>query len=224
MPEVIINGPAGRLECRYMPGATSDAPTALVLHPEPHKNGTMNNRVTFATYKLFQARGYAVMRFNFRGVGRSQGTFEQGDGELADAATAMDWLQAQFPSSNVCWIAGFSFGSWIGMQLMMRRPEITGFISLSPPASTHDFTFLAPCPASGLIVQGSENEQVPAQRVQALVEKISKQKGVVIDVDMIDGANHFFSTHLDEAMVAVTRYLDRTDNGRDMPSDLPDPK
>ena len=144
MPEVIINGPAGRLECRYMPGATSDAPTALVLHPEPHKNGTMNNRVTFAIYKLFQARGYAVMRFNFRGVGRSQGTFEQGDGELADAATAMDWLQAQFPSSNVCWIAGFSFGSWIGMQLMMRRPEITGFISLSPPASTHDFTFLAP--------------------------------------------------------------------------------
>jgi alpha/beta superfamily hydrolase len=110
------------------------------------------------------------------------------------------------------------------MQLMMRRPEITGFISLSPPASTHDFTFLAPCPASGLIVQGSENEQVPAQRVQALVEKISKQKGVVIDVDMIDGSNHFFSTHLDEAMVAVTRYLDRTDDGRDMPSDLPDPK
>ena len=68
----------------------------------------MNNRVTFATYKLFQTRGYATMRFNFRGVGRSQGTFEQGDGELADAATAMDWLQAQFPSSNVCWIAGFS--------------------------------------------------------------------------------------------------------------------
>jgi alpha/beta superfamily hydrolase len=132
----------------------------------------------------------------------------------------MDWLQAQFPSSNVCWIAGFSFGSWIGMQLMMRRPEITGFISLSPPATTHDFTFLAPCPASGLIVQGSENEQVPAQRVQALVEKISKQKGVIIDVDMIEGANHFFSTHLDEAMASVASYLDRTDDGRNMPSDL----
>ncbi len=220
MPEVIINGPAGRLECRYMPGAEVDAPTALVLHPEPHKGGTMNNRVTFATYKLFQARGYAVMRFNFRGVGRSQGVFEQGEGELADAATAMDWLQAQFPASSVCWIAGFSFGAWIGMQLMMRRPEITGFISLSPPAGTHDFTFLAPCPASGLIVQGSANEQVPSARVETLVEKISKQKGVTIDVDLIDGANHFFSTHLDEAMDSVAGYLDRTNDGRNMPSSL----
>ena len=81
------------------------------------------------------------------------------------------------------------------MQLMMRRPEITGFISLSPPATTHDFTFLAPCPASGLIVQGNENEQVPAQRVQALVEKISKQKGVIINIDLINGANHFFSAN-----------------------------
>ena len=67
MPEVIINGPEGRLECRYMPGSDPNAPTALVLHPEPNRNGTMNNRVTFAKYKLFQERGFSVMRFNFRG-------------------------------------------------------------------------------------------------------------------------------------------------------------
>ena len=222
MPEVIINGPAGRLECRYMPGATPDSPTALVLHPEPDKGGTMNNRVTFATYKLFQARGFAVMRFNFRGVGKSQGSYEQGEGELSDAATAIDWLQAQFPSSNVCWISGFSFGSWIAMQLMMRRPEITGFICLSPPAATHDFTFLAPCPASGVIIQGAENEIVPPSRVRALVDKISKQKGVTIDIDTIKGANNFFSTHLDEAMLSVANYLDRTDNGQNMPNSIPD--
>ena len=141
--------------------ATPDSPTALVLHPEPDKGGTMNNRVTFATYKLFQARGFAVMRFNFRGVGKSQGSYEQGEGELSDAATAIDWLQPNSLPQNVCWISGLSFGSWIAMQLMMRRPEITGFISLSPPAATHDFTFLAPCPASGLIIQGAENETVP---------------------------------------------------------------
>ena len=157
------------------------------------------------------------MRFNFRGVGRSQGTYEQGEGELADAATAMDWLQSQHPGSNVCWIAGFSFGSWIGMQLMMRRPEITGFISLSPPAATHDFTFLAPCPASGLIIQGTQNEQVPHSRVEALVEKISKQKGISIDINLIDGANHFFSTHLDEAMASLDSYLTKTENGARMP-------
>ena len=210
MPEVIINGPAGRLECRYMPGATSDAPTALVLHPEPHKNGTMNNRVTFATYKLFQTRGYATMRFNFRGVGRSQGTFEQGDGELADAATAMDWLQAQFPSSNVCWIAGFSFGSWIGMQLMMRRPEIQGFVSVTPPAVTHDFSFLAPCPASGLIMHGELDEQVPPESVEKLVERLSIQKGVNITVDVLPGANHFFTDHLDPMIERVEAYLNES--------------
>ena len=106
MPEYIINGPEGRLECRYMPGASNDAPTALVLHPEPNKKGTMNNRVTFATYKLFQKRGFSVMRFNFRGVGRSVGTFDNGEGELADAASAMDWLQSQNPTSNTSWISG----------------------------------------------------------------------------------------------------------------------
>jgi alpha/beta superfamily hydrolase len=208
MPEVIINGPAGRLECRYMPGATPDSPTALVLHPEPDKGGTMNNRITFATYKLFQARGFAVMRFNFRGVGRSQGSYDQGEGELADAATAMDWLQSQHPSSNICWIAGFSFGAWIGMQLMMRRPEITGFVSISPPANTHDFAFLAPCPVSGVIVHGTANDTVPAERVHQLVDRVSKQKGVSLDVRLVDGANHFFSAHLDEAMAEVAGYLD----------------
>ena len=218
MPEIIINGPEGRLECRYMPGASYDAPTALVLHPEPNKKGTMNNRVTFATYKLFQKRGFSVMRFNFRGVGRSEGAFDNGEGELADAASAMDWLQSQNPTSNTSWISGFSFGSWIGMQLMMRRPEITGFISISPPASTHDFSFLAPCPASGLIVQGKDNDLVPASRVENLVERISKQKGISIEISVIEGANHFFTSHLDEAMTSIDNYLDKTKDGKSMPT------
>ena len=217
MPEIIINGPEGRLECRYMPGASNDAPTALVSHPEPNKKGTMNNRVTFATYKLFQKRGFSVMRFNFRGVGRSEGTFDNGEGELADAASAMDWLQSQNPTSNTSWISGFSFGSWIGMQLMMRRPEITGFISISPPASTHDFSFLAPCPASGLIVQGKDNDLVPASKVENLVERISKQKGISIEISIIEGANHFFTSHLDEAMTSINNYLDKTKDGKSMP-------
>ena len=209
MPEIIINGPEGRLECRYMPSSDPNAPTALILHPEPDRGGTMNNRITFAKYKLLQERGFSVMRFNFRGVGRSQGTYDKGEGELSDAAAAMDWLQSQHPASNECWIAGFSFGSWIGMQLMMRRPEITGFISVSPPAVTHDFAFLAPCPASGLIVHGNQNEDVPIERVHMLVDKISKQKGVDIDVAEIDGANHFFSSHLDETISAISAYVDK---------------
>ena len=129
----------------------------------------------------------------------------------------MDWLQNQHPSSTECWIAGFSFGSWIGMQLMMRRPEITGFIAISPPASTHDFTFLAPCPVSGLIVQGGENSQVTSDRILQLVDKISKQKGVTIDVGIVEGANQFFSAHLNEAMDEVERYVDARTTQRNKP-------
>ena len=75
--------------------------------------------------------GFTVLRFNFRGVGRSQGEYDQGVGELSDAASALDYLQSMNPNAKHCWVAGFSFGAWIGMQLLMRRPEITGFISVA---------------------------------------------------------------------------------------------
>ena len=208
MPEVIINGPEGRLEARYMPAIDPTAPIALILHPEPNFGGNMNNRVSFAMYKLFQARGFSVMRFNFRGVGRSQGNYSGGEGELSDAATALDWIQSQCPGARSCWIAGFSFGAWIGMQLMMRRPEIRGFISVTPPALTHDFSFLAPCPASGLIVHGEQDEQVPPDAIHKLVDRLSIQKGVTIDIDIVPGANHFFTDHLDPMIERVGAYLD----------------
>ena len=207
MPEVIINGPEGRLECRYMPGSDQNAPTALILHPEPDKNGTMNNRVTFSTYKLFQSRGFSVMRFNFRGVGRSQGVFDNGEGELSDAATAMDWLQSQHPGSNICWIAGFSFGALIGMQLMMRRPEVVGFVSATLPVHEHDFTFLAPCPSSGLVVHGGADTVVLSEQVTATIEKIPTQKGIEIDFREIEDANHFFTHHLEDLTDTIGDFL-----------------
>src|SRR3546814_6106593 len=89
----------------------------------------MNDRITQAMYKSFVARGFATLRFNFRGVGRSQGTFDNGIGELSDAASALDWVQSIHPEAQTTWVAGFSFGAWIGMQLLMRRPEIRGFRS-----------------------------------------------------------------------------------------------
>jgi alpha/beta superfamily hydrolase len=120
----------------------------------------------------------------------------------------MDWLQAQNPASRQCWIAGFSFGAWIGMQLMMRRPEIHGFISVTPPATTHDFSFLAPCPASGLIINGEYDEQVPPDAIYKLVDRLSIQKGVNIDIDIVPGANHFFTDHLEPMIGQVAGYLD----------------
>ena len=144
MPEVIINGPEGRIEARYTPSKKSESPIALILHPEPNQGGTMNNKVIFGLYREFVKRDFSTLRFNFRGVGKSQGSYDDGEGELADAATAMDWIQTQNPNATHCWVAGFSFGAWIGMQLMMRRPEIKGFLSLSAPALSKDFAFLAP--------------------------------------------------------------------------------
>jgi alpha/beta superfamily hydrolase len=207
MPEVIINGPEGRLEARYMPAIDPMAPIALILHPEPNFGGNMNNRVSFAMYKLFQARGFSVMRFNFRGVGRSQGNYSGGEGELSDAATALDWIQSQCPGARSCWIAGFSFGALIGMQLMMRRPEVVGFVSTTLPVHEHDFTFLAPCPSSGLVVHGGADTVVLSEQVTSTIEKIPTQKGIEIDFREIEDANHFFTHHLEDLTDTIGDFL-----------------
>jgi len=208
MPEVIFNGPVGRLEGRYQHAKQPGAPVALMLHPHPQHGGTMNNKVVYAMYQAFARRGYSVLRFNFRGVGRSQGMYDRGEGELSDAASALDWLQSYNPNAAACWIAGFSFGAWIGMQLLMRRPEISGFISVAPPANLYDFSFLAPCPASGLVLQGDKDDIVPPDSVSVLVEKLAKQKGIVIQHDIVPGANHFFSDRMDTLTGTINGYLD----------------
>ena len=208
MPEVIFNGPEGRIEGRYQPGKEPNAPVAIVLHPHPEFGGTMNNQIVYNLFYMFAERGFAVLRFNSRGVGRSQGIFDHGIGELSDAAAALDWLQALNRESRGCWIAGFSFGAWIGMQLLMRRPEVEGFISIAPPANLYDFSFLAPCPSSVLIVHGEKDAVVPSKDVNALVDKLKSQKGIVIDHQVIPGANHFFDGKLEPLMESVTSYLD----------------
>ena len=209
MPEIIFAGPSGRLEGRYQHQEATNAPIALFLHPHPVYGGTMNNRVVYETFYAFQRRGFATLRFNFRGVGRSQGEFDSGIGELSDAAAALDWLQTINPNARECWIAGVSFGAWIAMQLLMRRPEINGFISIAPPASMYDFTFLAPCPASGLIVHGTDDMVVPASDVEKLADRLKAQKGITVDYQLVPGANHFFGQHLDDLIEVVEAYLDK---------------
>ncbi len=209
MPEVTINGPEGRLEGRYRPSKNEGAPIALILHPHPQYGGTMNNKVVYALYQAFTRRDFSVLRINFRGVGRSQGTFDNGLGELSDAASALDWLQNFNNEPSGCWIGGFSFGAWIAMQVLMRRPEIAGFIAVAPPANMYDFTFLAPCPSSGLIVQGNEDELVPEPSVAKLTEKLTSQRNITIDYRVIPGANHFFHNHIDAFNAHIDDYLSK---------------
>ncbi|MCC5981611.1 MAG: alpha/beta hydrolase [Oceanicaulis sp.] len=208
MPDVIIPGPAGRIEGKYTPGKTENAPVALILHAHPRGGGHMDTPVSLMMYDVFKQRGFAVLRFNFRGVGRSQGVYEQGLGELSDAATALDWMQAHNANAPYCWVSGHSFGAWIGMQLLMRRPEIAGFISVSPPTNMYDFTFLAPCPASGLVAHGDADVIVPHDDMEKVMSKVRAQKGIDIKRQLIPGAGHLFSSHVEPLQTAIEDYLD----------------
>ena len=213
MPEVIFTGPEVRLEGRYHHASEPRSPIAIILHPHPQHGGTMNNKVVYNLYHTFVARGFSVLRFNFRGVGRSQGEFDNGLGELSDAASALDWLQSVNPNTPACWVAGFSFGAWIGMQLLMRRPEVEGFVSVAPPANMYDFTFLAPCPSSGIIVQGTSDDVVPEPSVEKFVNKLKMQKNIVIDYQLVKGANHFFKDHMEQMNEVVGGYVDMRRSG-----------
>lgn len=208
MPDVTFHGPDGRLEGRYNHSKMPNAPVALLLHPHPQHGGTMNNKVVYSLYQTFVRRGFSALRFNFRGVGRSQGLFDNGPGEMSDAASALDWMQSYNPNASGCWIGGFSFGAWIGMQLMMRRPEISGYISVAPPTSIYDFTFLAPCPASGLIVHGGKDNLVPIASVEKLTQKLAAQKTISVDYRVIESADHFFMDDLNILNNHIEDYLD----------------
>ncbi|KAF0117942.1 MAG: alpha/beta superfamily hydrolase [Rhodospirillaceae bacterium] len=211
MPEIIFNGPQGRLEGRYHHATKSNPPVALILHPHPQHGGNMNNRIVYGLYQTLARRGFSLLRFNFRGVGRSQGVFNSGMGELADAAAALDWLQNANIGARGCWVTGYSFGAWVGLHLLMRRPEITTFIAVSPPVALHDFSFLAPCPASGLIVHGTNDAFVSEATVAHLADRLARQRGPAVMCRTIAGADHFYRDHLEVLVREIEAYVDRMD-------------
>ncbi|WP_031933891.1 alpha/beta hydrolase [Candidatus Hepatobacter penaei] len=204
MPEVMLRGPAGRIEGRYHAGKKG-GPLALVLHPNPEHGGDMNHNVAYLLYRVFVDLGFSVLRFNFRGVGRSEGT--SGDGELDDASACLNWLCAHNPNASTCFVGGYSFGAWVGMQLLMRRPEIQRFVSISPPANLYDFSFLAPCPKPGLVVQGGQDGLVPKESVTRLVTRLKVQKSTDIDLKVIRAADHSFTGFLKDMFQITKRYV-----------------
>ena len=207
MPEVILNGPEGRIECMYSQGKENGCPVALILHPEPYQGGSMNNKVTYSLYQEFKNRGFSVLRFNFRGVGKSQGSFDNGEGELADAAAALDWLERENFDNSQCWVSGFSFGSLIAMQLLMRRPEINRFVAISPQPNVYDFSFLSPCPTSGIMIYGKKDELVPVEHINELNKRLSAQKGIKVEFQSISEANHFFSKNENALSKSLDKYI-----------------
>ena len=207
--EIFIPGPAGRLEAKYYKSRKKTSPIALILHPHPQYGGTMNNKVVVETFNTFMDNDFSVCRVNFRGVGKSDGEFDNGQGELADAAAALDWVERENFDNSQCWIAGFSFGSLIAMQLLMRRPEINRFVIISPQPNVYDFSFLSPCPTSGIIINGKKDELVPQQSINDLKTRLLNQKGINVQFEQISEANHFFSKTEEILKKSLNKYISK---------------
>ena len=205
--EIFIPGPAGRLETKYYKTKKSTSPITLVLQPHPQYGGTMNNRIIYETSNSFYKNGFSVIRINFRGVGKSDGVFDNGQGELSDAAAALDWVEKENPEYNQCWVSGFSFGALICMQLIMRRPEVNKFIAISPQPNLYDFTFLSPCPISGLVVYGKNDELVQSESILNLKKRLSMQKNISVKFDPVANANHFFKGKEKELSSILESYI-----------------
>ena len=205
--EVFIPGPSGRIQAKYFKSKQQGAPVALVLQPHPQYGGTMNNRIVYETYNCFYKNNFSVIRINFRGVDKSDGIFDNGQGELSDAAAALDWIERENQDYSQCWVAGFSFGSLICMQLIMRRPEVNKFVTISPQPNLYDFTFLSPCPISGIVLYGKNDELVQLDSILNLKKRLSMQKNIDVKFEQILNANHFFKSKEKELSTAIDRYI-----------------
>jgi len=205
--EIFIPGPSGRIQAKYFKSKKLGAPVALVLSPHPQYGGTMNNRIVYEAYNAFYKNKFSVIRINFRGVGKSEGVFDNGQGELSDAAAALDWIEKENPGYNQCWVSGFSFGALICMQLIMRRPEVNKFVAISPQPNLYDFTFLSPCPISGLVLYGKNDELVQPDSILNLKERLSMQKNINVKFEQISNANHFYKGKEKELAGFLENYI-----------------
>ena len=205
--EIFIPGPSGRIQAKYFKSKQLDAPVALVLQPHPQYGGTMNNRIVYEAYNCFYKNNFSVIRINFRGVGKSDGIFDNGQGELSDAAAALDWIEKENPGYGQCWVSGFSFGALICMQLIMRRPEVNKFITISPQPNLYDFTFLSPCPISGIILYGKNDELVQIDSILYLKKRLDMQKNIDVKFEPIVNANHFYKNREKELSTSIDRYI-----------------
>ena len=141
MVDLIISGEAGKLHAVYHKSANEAAPLAVVLSGNPRNKCHMNDRVSYAMFRAFMDIGFSVVRFNYRGVGDSEGTIGTTAENMLDIATVIDWIQNHNEDSDKIWLAGHQLGAWYVLQAMMRRPEISGFALVSPDASVSDFAF-----------------------------------------------------------------------------------
>jgi alpha/beta superfamily hydrolase len=201
---LFLIGPAGRLEAiLWKPALEAPPPlAALVCHPHPLFGGTMHNKVVYQAAKSLDALGLAVLRFNFRGAGMSEGKHDRGEGELGDVRAALDFLAGQFPAVPLL-LAGFSFGCWVGLRVACGDERVAEVIGLGAPVNNTDFSFLRSCTKPKLFVHGSDDQFGAIPQVEALVASLPGEKRLVI----VPGADHFFSGKLDQLDRAITAWF-----------------
>ena len=196
---VLIPGPAGTLELMVdlpEPGQER-AGVAVVCHPNPPDGGTLHNKVVTMAARALSELGLAAVRFNFRGVGQSQGSFDQGRGETLDLLAVTDWVRKQRPN-DALWLAGFSFGSWVALQGARHLP-VKQMISIAPPVGLREFAGVLPPPCPWLVVQGEIDDIVDPQAVYDWIDSLKDKPTLVRMPD----TGHFFHRRLMDLRGAI---------------------
>jgi alpha/beta superfamily hydrolase len=184
--EEVVSIAAGALtlEGRLWPGRAG--PGVIITHPHPLFGGSLDNNVVWTAALAFQARGWATLRFNFRGVGASTGTYARGEGEVADVAGAWEFLQARIPGP--CHLVGYSFGAYVAARALLGGLAAPGAWLIAPPVAFMDLTFLPAVPRLELIVVGDRDELCPLTVLRDLL----KESPAPVEIAVIAGADHFF--------------------------------
>lgn len=200
---LFLAGPAGRLEALLEFDATAiPAAAAIICHPHPLYGGTMHNRIVYRAAKAALQAGLPALRFNFRGVEKSEGESSEGPGERDDARAALDFLVGRFPGIPIV-MMGFSFGAWVGLTVGASDPRVRALVGLGLPTGSTDWTGLRTASKPLLIVQGTSDIFGPRAEMEALFSTLAEPKRL----HWVEGADHFFGTKLDEVQMLVKSFL-----------------
>jgi alpha/beta superfamily hydrolase len=193
----------GQLEAIIKEPHEQTSRVALVLHPHPLGGGTMHNKVVFRAAAALNDAGLVTLRINFRGVGQSTGTHDDGRGEREDVVAGLDYLSKNYPDKPIT-VCGFSFGARVGLEVGLKDLRVDRLISIGTPLDKYDFDFLNDCRKPVLFVHGDRDEFGDVNRLRELAESLKANTQVQLTV--ISGAGHFFEGHLDELKQTITEW------------------
>ncbi len=190
MSTTTIEGPAGAIEILAEGFDRPFRGVAIVCHPHPLHGGTMNNKVVHFVARTMRELGLATVRFNFRGVGASEGSFDHGAGETHDLLAVTDWLRSRHPGVPL-WLAGFSFGAYVALRGVTQR-DFSRLVTIAPAVHLYDFSEIELPRVPWLLIQGDADEVVPVEEVRKWIRSLPKRPRAIY----LKGVSHFFHGHL----------------------------